>query len=51
MLHPVPTAVRFKVQVCDCSIAGIAGLNLAQGMDALLLCSLRVVKEAVSATR
>ena len=41
--------VRFKAQVCSHWITGIAGLNLAEGMDIYLLCLLCVVLLAASA--
>jgi hypothetical protein len=34
---PVPVAERSKAWVCSCSPAGIAGSNLAEGMDICLL--------------
>jgi hypothetical protein len=35
---PIPVAVRFKLQVCGCSLAGIAGSNLAGRMDLCYEC-------------
>jgi len=40
---PFPVAVRSKVKVCGRSIAGIEGLNPAEGLDVRLLCLLCVV--------
>jgi hypothetical protein len=34
---PIQVAVRSKANVCGCSLAGIAGSNLAGGMDICLL--------------
>jgi hypothetical protein len=31
-------AARFKAKVCGCSVAGIAGSNLAEDIDVCLLC-------------
>jgi hypothetical protein len=47
---PIPVAVQSKAWVCGHSIAGIAGSNSAGGMDVCLLCLLRVVQVAASAT-
>jgi hypothetical protein len=35
--QPIPVAVRPKAWVCGSSLAGIAGSNLAGGMDVCLL--------------
>jgi hypothetical protein len=43
-------AVRSKTKVCSGSIAGIAGSNPVDIMDVRLLCLLRVVQVAASAT-
>jgi hypothetical protein len=37
---PFPVAVQSNVKVCGHSIAGIAGLNPAEGLDVRLLCLL-----------
>jgi len=39
----MPVAERTKTRVCDCLIAGIAGLNPGEGMDVRLLWLLCVV--------
>jgi hypothetical protein len=40
----IPVAERSKAWVCSRSLAGIAGLNLAGGMDVCLLWVLCVVR-------
>ena len=47
---PIPLAVRSKAWVCGSSIAGIAGLNPAEGTDIRLLWLLCAVWVADSAT-
>jgi len=44
---PIPVAVQSKACVCGHSIAGIAGSNCT---DVCLLCLLRVMQVAASAT-
>jgi len=39
-MAPIPVAARSKACVCGRSLAGIAGSNLAGGMDVCLLCFL-----------
>jgi len=39
----IAVAVQFKAQVCSCLIAGIAGLNLSEGMNVRLFCLLCLV--------
>ena len=39
---PVPGTARFKALVCDGSLDGIAGLNLAGGKDICLLLSIAI---------
>ena len=39
-IQPIPVAERSKLWVCGRSPAGIAGSNLAEGMDVCLLCVL-----------
>jgi hypothetical protein len=46
----IPVAERSKAWVCRRSPAGIAGLNLAEGMDVCLLWVLCVCQVQVSAT-
>jgi len=41
---PNPVAARSKVWVCDSSLAGIAGSNIARGMNECVLCVLFVVR-------
>jgi hypothetical protein len=48
-LKAIPVSARSKAKVCSRLIAGIAGLNPAEGMDARLLCLLCVVQGAASA--
>jgi hypothetical protein len=34
----IPVAERFKARVCDQSLAGVAGLNPAGGMNVCVVC-------------
>ena len=50
MLLPIPVAVPSTALVCNRLIVWIAGSYSAEGMDVRLLCLLRVVHVAASAT-